>query len=133
MINRIDNVPASLSFDGLDYADNEENAESPYQMAICVSKGKSRFPQNSALKNLSTDCRLMWAFLMDAVCKYGRDNQPNDASGTDTRTSAGVNGGRIIEPAREQLRVLSHSFKPKFESCNKSVIAIATDGSVEDT
>jgi len=78
--------------------------------------------------NLATKQRLVskgFITSIAAVCKYGRDNQPNDASGSATRTRIGGNGGRVSEPVREQSSLLSQAFLPIAGGLCKSDIAIS--------
>jgi hypothetical protein len=52
-----------------------------------------------------------------AVCSYLRDNQRNEASGSAIRRCAGGNSVRIVELAREYVRLFDQSFKTNLETC----------------
>ncbi len=110
--NISENSAVIETFGRVDMADMRESNQASSRSAWCLSKSLS-------LKNSAqiTDQRAPSAGFFMAVCKYGRDNQPNDTNGSAARTSVGGNGGRILEPAREQVSMLGHAFNPEIETC----------------
>ena len=85
-----------------------------------------RLSLNSALSQVSAPLNTGFSLV---TLEYRRDNQPNDQSSKAIRMRTDSNGGRILEPVRERVSLLSQSFEPKFKTCVSLKLPVTKDGS----
>lgn len=115
MLARDYNCAALTIFDRIEFAVNGRPAlKAPLDRACCRDSKKTGLPTYSAIKTIKTRPTYR-GFFVGAVCKYGSDKQPNDASVSATRTCAGGNGGLYHRASAGASSLLGQAFKPEFE------------------
>lgn len=120
---------AFTNFDRFEFAVNGGfGLKAPLERACCRDSKNPNPPIHTAIPTIKTRSSYR-GFFVSAVCKYGRDNQPNDASGFATRTCAGGNGGLNHRASAGASSLFGRAFKHNCLMMCKSVIADATDGS----
>jgi hypothetical protein len=113
-----------LNLEDSDYTEIEKTTVSPCSKGTMFRLSNRLSSQIFRLIDLPHSVLTSWALFISAVCKYGSGKQPNDTNRSATRTRTGGNGGRILEPVREYVRLLSQSFEPIAQDMCKSEIAI---------
>lgn len=109
-----------------------EKAKNPLTGAV-PNQAKAFFPR-IPLETTTKQHPLKGFFTpIAAVSEYGSDKQPNDISGSATRTRMGGNGGRIPEPMWERVNLLNRVFSAialrpvQVWNCRNDVLAPKAD------